>query len=117
MLDTSRRRPFRLGGDPSPTPPPPGLIPGTLTACPAECTPRPRDAAAYRAACQAAQGEPVQEIDACQVMPGMRVWHINGFLAVSSILRDGNTVELLLTGPGYVASRYCTLDTPLYRLT
>lgn len=95
---------------------PPGLIPGTRATCPAECTPRTRNLPEYQAACAAAAGEPVWEIDACQAMPGIRVWHSSHFLTVSSNLRDGNIVELLLYGTGYVASRYCTLDTPLYCL-
>jgi hypothetical protein len=70
----------------------------------------------YQAACRAALGEPVEEINACQVMPGMRIWHNSHFLTASSNLRDGTSVELLLYGTGYVASRYCTLDTPVYRL-
>ena len=95
---------------------PPGLIPGSLATCPAECTPRPRNLADYRAACAAAAGEPVKEINACDAMPGMRIWHSTHFLTVSSALRDGGVVELLLIGTGYVASRYTLLDTPLYRL-
>lgn len=95
---------------------PPGLIPGTLTTCPAECTPRPRNLPEYRAACAAAAGEPVTEITACQAMPGMQVWHGNHFLTVSSNLRDGDAVEILLVGKGYVASRYTQLNTPMYRL-
>jgi hypothetical protein len=72
--------------------------------------------AEYRAACAASAGEPVWEIDACQAMPGMRIWHSSHFLTVSSNLRDGNVVELLLTGAGWVANRYCVIDTPLYCL-
>jgi hypothetical protein len=95
---------------------PPGLIPGTLATCPAECTPRPRNLREYQAACAAAEGEPVVEIDACQAMPGMEVWHSSHFLTVSSNLRDGDDVELLLVGNGYVAIRYTKLNTAMYRL-
>lgn len=98
------------------TPSEPRLIPGTRATCPTECTPRPRNPADYRAACAAAAGERVLEINAAGAMPGMHIWHSGHYLTVSNNLRDGDRVELLLVGHGYVASRYTTLDTPLYRL-
>jgi hypothetical protein len=64
---------------------PPGLIPGTLAACPAECTPRPRNLPAYRAACHAAQGEAVREFDAAEIVPDMRVWSGARFLTVAAV--------------------------------
>lgn len=117
MLYASQRRPPRPGGDvPSLTAQPPGLVPSELPRAGCPVAPRPRNMADYRAACAAAVGAPVKEINACDAMPGMRVWHSGHFLTVSNNLRDGNEVELLLVGPGYVASRYTTLETPLYCL-
>jgi hypothetical protein len=119
---TLRRRPGELASSVSidepfsEHPSEPRLIPGSRTTCPAECTPRPRNLPEYKAACAGAAGEPVREINACQAMPGIRIWHSSHFLTVSSNLRDGNRVELLLYGTGYVASRYCALDTPVYCL-
>lgn len=45
--------------------------------------PRPRNARAYRAACDAAQGDPVIEVDACTIVPGMRAWSGSTFLTVA----------------------------------
>lgn len=82
MLEASQRRPLRLGGDPSLTAQPPGPAPGILTMHPG-CTPRPRDRRTYDAACAAADGEPVHELDACQVGPRTRIWHLRRFATVT----------------------------------
>ena len=101
-----------------PTAQPPGLIPGTLAACPAECTPRPRNLPEYKAACHAADGAPVVELAACQVMPDRSVYHNGRFLLVRTQERgdpDGH-VELWLTGDGIEAVRVADMDAPIYCL-
>lgn len=81
MLYASQRRPPRPGGDlPSLTAPPPG-VPGILTMYPG-CTLPPRNMRVYRAACAAANGEHVVELDASQITPDMRAWCGSSFLTV-----------------------------------
>lgn len=60
---------------------PPGTTPGILTMYPG-CTPRPRNKRAYDAACAAADGKLVTELDASQVTPRMRAWCGGSFLTV-----------------------------------
>lgn len=84
MLDITQRRPRRPGGDdPSLTAQPPGLVPSEppRAACP--ITPRPRIPEQYKAACAAAEGDPVCELNACDVTPGAQVWHCGHFLTVT----------------------------------
>jgi hypothetical protein len=111
---------------------PPGLIPGTLATCPTTCTPRPRDLPAYRAACHAAQGEPVQELDASEIVPDMRVWtgvrfltaaavkhkrvaDIGDFLATEAA-RAHLYVEMRLDGAEVAGWLLAELDAPVYVL-
>ncbi len=117
---------------PLPAQQPPGLIPGTLTACPAECTPRPRDITAYRAASHAAQGDPVHEFDASEIVPDMRVWNGARFLTVAQIkhkrvadikdvlateaARAHLYVEMRLDGAETSGWLLAELDTPVYCL-
>jgi hypothetical protein len=114
---------------------PPGLIPGTRATCPAECTPRPRNPRVYKAACAAAEGEPVREYDAFEVEDGMRAFCGGSFLTVIEAqlkhlndfkeLRDqfGQTtlahpfVLLRLEGGGATTGWLIgELDTPVYCL-
>jgi hypothetical protein len=89
VSNTLRRRPGELAssvstaGPFSEHPSEPQLIPGTLAACPVECTPRPRNLPEYQAACRAALGERVEEYNACLLVPGMRAWREGRFLAVT----------------------------------
>lgn len=118
MPSIEQRRPLRPGGVDLLSPQPPGLIPGSLAVCPAECTPRPRNLAEYQAACRTAEGAPVAEVMACQVMPGRSAYHNGRFLTVYSQERgdpDGH-VELWLTGDGIDAVRVADMDAPIYCL-
>lgn len=114
------------------TPPEPGLIPGTLATCPAECTPRPRNLPTYRAACIAAEGATVYELSAYQVVPGEIVWHCGRFLDVRGAkrrrvadiadvpsteeTREAFYTELRLEGPVSAGWLLANLDTPVYCL-
>ncbi|NUP52099.1 MAG: hypothetical protein HOW97_32970 [Catenulispora sp.] len=60
-------------------------VPGILTMYPG-CTPRPRDRRAYDAACAAANGQHVIELNACQIERGMRAWCGASFLAVTDAI-------------------------------
>jgi hypothetical protein len=110
----------------------PDLIPGALTACPTACTPRPRNLPAYRAACHAAQGEPVGEFDASEIVPGMRAWTGVRFLTVAAVehkrvadiddvlaseaTRAHLYVEMRLDGVEVAGWLLAELDTPMYVL-
>lgn len=126
MLYASQRRPPRPGGDVlSLTAQPPGVIPGILTVYPG-CTPRPRSLAEYRAACNAAEGDQVEEINAVNVMPGAVVWHgghldkenklwVGGrWMTAIGTVRDGNTVEIDLVSDTGAGTRFAQYDTPVY---
>jgi hypothetical protein len=106
--------PCSAGDDASP-PPAPQPLAAPLTACPVTNR-RPRDLAAFQAACAAANGQPVVELDAVAAQPGHVVWHLGSFRAVTDVSRDGGTVSLWLHGDGTVPSRYLDGHLPLYRL-
>jgi hypothetical protein len=121
MTQTSWRRPFRPGGaEPSPIAAPPGLIPGTLTACPTPCTPRPRNLPEYQAACRVAQGETVAERNACEIVEGMRVywpWRDRFVTAIGmDRLNPEPDVELRLAEPGLYVISIVPATTPVYVL-
>jgi hypothetical protein len=69
-----------------------------LAGCP--INPRPRDQRTYSAACHAAQGEAVQEFDACEIVTGMRAWCGSRFLAVVNVrhLTVGDIVDPSVAG-------------------
>lgn len=60
---------------------PSGATPDILTMYPG-CTPQPRNRRVYEAACVAAHGEFVTELDASQVTPRMHAWCGGSFLTV-----------------------------------
>lgn len=134
MLQASQRRPPRPGGDVlSLTAQPSGATPGILAMHPG-CTPRPRNRRVYEAACAAANGEPVVELDAQQITPRMRAWCGGSFLTVVEArhLRVGDIEEfellsecerghqfvlLRLEGDGAISGCIVgELDTPVYVL-
>jgi hypothetical protein len=102
---------------------PPGLIPGILATYPG-CTPRPRNLVEYRAACNAAEGDHVEEINAVNVMPGATIWHgghqdgedwIGGrWVSAIGTLRDASTVEIDFVSDGGGGTRWAAYDTPVY---
>lgn len=65
---------------------PPGLVPSELPRAGCPVNQRPRNAAVYKAACAAAEGEPVIERDAFEVEPGERAWCGGSFLTVIDAL-------------------------------
>lgn len=75
---------------------PPGLVPSELPRAACPINPKPRNDRAYKAACAAAEGEPVREYDAFEVEEGMRAWCCGHFLTVSEVLhkRLGDFEEL-----------------------
>ena len=98
---------------------PPGLIPSEppRAACP--INPRPRNMPEFRAACAVALGAGVKEYPACQVMPGMHMYHNGRFLEVVQILREPQQpvhVEIWLEGSGIVSARVADLEAPIYCL-
>lgn len=105
------------------TTPSPQIIPGVLTAYPG-CTPRPRNLTEYRAACNAAEGDQVQEINAVNVMPGAVIWHgghededvwIGGhWVTAIGTVRDGTTVEIDLVSDTGTGTRYAFYDAAVY---
>jgi len=99
---------------------PPGLVPSELPRAGCPINPRPRNMPEFRAACAVALGAPVKEYPACQVMPGMQVYHNGRFLEVTQTLREPHHfpvhVELWLEGHGIVSARVADLEAPLYCL-
>lgn len=92
MLDITRGRslatqpPEGFVGDESFPPAahqPPGLVPSELPRAACPINPRPRIPDQYTAACLAAEGDRVHELDACQVGPGARIWHMRRFATVT----------------------------------
>lgn len=113
---------------------PPGPTPGILTMYPG-CTPRPRNKRVYDAACAAAEGQRVQELDASQIVPGMHAWCGGSFLTVADAwhmhLGDIKSLENQITSATaahpfvllrLAGDRFTTgwiigeLDTPVYVL-
>jgi hypothetical protein len=114
---------------------PPGLVPSESPRAGCPVNPRPRNLRAYQAACAAANGGPVQEFDAEDIVPRMRAWCGGHFLTVIEAslmclgdiesLRDqfGQTtlahqfVLLRLKGGGATTGWIIgELDTPVYCL-
>lgn len=113
---------------------PPRATPGILTMYPG-CTPRPRNRRVYEAACVAADGEHVIELDAHQITPRMRAWCGGSFLTVvearlmclgdidelrtqiGEVARAHQFVLLQLNGDGATTGWLIgELDTPVYCL-
>lgn len=101
---------------PSVAPPRSGPLPGPLNVCPVENR-RPRNLLEYQAACRAAEGRTVTELDAVSVVPDMQIWHGTRFLSVRYVAHSAKEVEIFMEGDGGVAARrYVTQNTPVYRL-
>lgn len=66
---------------------PQGLVPSELPRAACPINPRPRDELAFKAACAAAEGDPVKEYDACVIVPGMRAWREGRFMTVTQAKR------------------------------
>ncbi|MFL6113242.1 MAG: hypothetical protein ACJ786_18065 [Catenulispora sp.] len=82
MPSIEQRRPLRPGGVDLLSPQPPGLVPSETPRAGCPIAPRPRNQRTYAAACAAAQGDPVAEFDASEIVPGMRAWVGSRFLPV-----------------------------------
>lgn len=74
----------------------------------------------FKAACIVALGADVKEYPACQVMPGMQMYHNGRFLEVVQTLREPHEqpvhVEIWLEGSGIVSARVADLEAPIYCL-
>jgi len=94
------------------------LVPSEPPRAGCPVNPRPRNLPEYKAACRAAEGASVVELNACQVMPDRSVYHNGRFLIVLTQERgDPNGhVELWLAGPGVDAVRVADMDAPIYCL-
>lgn len=85
MPSIEQRRPLRPGGVDLLSPQPPGLVPSELPRAACPINPRPRNRRVYEAACAAAEGEPVIELDAEDIVPPMRAWCGGSFLTVVEV--------------------------------
>jgi hypothetical protein len=94
-----------------------GLLPGTLTSCPAR-PPRPRDRPQYLEACTAAEGKAVTEYDAAKVCPGMLAWFEGRFLPVHDVGAEVGDprVQIFFAVPGGFLRWSPECDTPVYCL-
>lgn len=107
MSNTLRRRPSELTGSVSDegvfsrtAPSAAQLIPSELPRAACPVNPRPRNLRVYQAACAAAVGEAVTELDAQQITPCMRAWSGGHFLTVIEArhMRLGDIKEFELFG-------------------
>jgi hypothetical protein len=75
------------------------------------CTPRPRDKRAYDAACAAADGQHVIELNACQVEVGMRAWCNRSLLTVTNArhMRLGDLKDFELSSEATRSHRFVLL--------
>lgn len=97
----------------------PGLIPGTLAACPCYCR-RPRDQATFQAASDAALGEQVREFDAADLAnlaPGVEIWMDDAFWPLKDVTAHTTDPQrvLVLLGAGCCGIKWdLRCDAPVY---
>lgn len=103
--------PPRAGDDASPS----ARAPQQTAACPV-VNDRPRDLAAFQAACAAAHGAPVTEHDAVAIQPGMLAWQLGRWLPVTDVYRDHDAVELHFDAAGGTSVRHAGHAAPVYVL-